>query len=530
MRAVRCWCVLAVAASVALAGCTSRPEDTVSRPYPHRLVASLADLRQESGLFARPGAGQTALSLYSSALFKQAGALSGPFRLDASDAAPEEATVVTPTLYTWSFVYLAGGTPEHPIVLPDRDGLTTDVPGATGDEKNDIGLLWAWVDTASRLTPSPSRAVVQQVADRLSAVNPGALESPYLLWRLSAAYGLMRATPPAALGEAVARVTRPARLDSIPAVLDLEGFLGLQVQLHRPVSAALGLAEEVRKRLNTTPADDDLSRAALLRSLTLLGQSDAEATAAVQKRRDSSTGLVRQVPTVAGSVETTYLVASLVPQDFAAIAGETTRAGLRRFLGRSGDATALDRLEAIAALKLSGDETWRNYRSEVAEAEAALRDHTVTENELPAVIRLVGVLRHVSASVPQPRLGEFTVDGGDDEYLARLALGNHDMFANSDEIRTWFPSVQARLIAASVKPAEPLRLYYAGLQALSGASRLSLSQGDRATVEAALAPLRGCVGSPDLYRSSAADSSSCSLEATRIAIDSGFAYGGDDDG
>jgi hypothetical protein len=360
---------------------------------------------------------------------------------------------------------------------------------------------------------------------QLRAINPATVTSAYVLWRLSSSFSLLGAAEPAALTNALRKAKAPKTLHSVQNVLDEQGYLELAAMGDVSVPSKTQTLVALKSRLSSTDAGDDLVVSSLVRSCHLLGQAPATVSSDLSQRRDSRTGLLREPTTVQGSIEATYDVAQLIPQDFSKIAGSSTRNALKHFLHGQRSAAPLDRLEAAASLKMAGDPAWKDYATLVSGAEEGLGSLPVNSSNLVGVVQLIDVLRVLDTNVPTPTLVEFAGEGSEGSYLARVALGNRDMFANSEKIGTWFASTQASLLSASKEPSEPTILYFSGLQALSGAKTLTPTRSDQQAISAGLEQLRGCTGFPDLYRNSIANHAACSLQATRFAIDSSYAYG-----
>lgn len=517
----------ALALALALTACTtgSPSEATASRAYPAGLVTELSQLRQSSGLFSQPGDSKLGqVSLYSTALYRAAGVVStDSIHLDSAElAGSNESGIVTGTWFTWSYVTLVGGTSTKLVSLPAYAGLSLKLPPKTDDIGQEIGLLWAWVDTTSRVTPAVPDADRAAARSRLSDIDPSEVSSPYLLWRLSSALHILGVVATPALSHALTALQPPTSLGSVKDILDTQGYLELRPKQAIDVSAST--VKDLKDRLRHVDAGDDLVNASLLRSLELTGHSDTSVADAVREREDDGSGLVRREVTLNGSIEGTFRVAQLIPQDFPKIATAKTKAALKVFIQKQTDAAPIDRLEAVASLRLAGFSDWRTYQPLIESAARGLPAMRVTADTLPSVVQLIDVLRVVDQNVATPTLQQFPVVDQQSEYLARLALGNRDMFQNSDQIGNWFPTVQKSLIASSKHPTEPVLIYMTGLQGLSGAQNVTVTSADQRAIASAVTVLRGCPQFPDLYRSALADKESCSLQATRIAIDSSYAY------
>jgi hypothetical protein len=519
--------VVCLTVAIVLTGCTANPQPgATSRIYPHGLVVELARLKTPSGLFARPESSSDAdVSAYSTALFQEAGYPALPVHLGSIDfARTNEPSIDTPLWFTWAYARLAGGTPAAPVRLSAVKGVSFQIPTPSTDPGQEIGSLWAWADTVSRLTPAATPTSLIDAKTRLESIDPATLGSPYLLWRMDAALKLLNAPISKDLLKAIQNATLPSSQNSVNSVLDVWGYLNLAHQswTHLPIPS--GLSQKLRSLADTVDPGDDLVESALAGSLRLLGSDIPGLAGQLKDRRDHASGLLRTVPTVYGSVGTTFLVGQLIPQDFASIAGRSTSIALKDFLRKNPSAAPLDRLQAVAALRMNGDSSWHDYSSLVTTTMSQIASAPVTSAGLASIVAVIDALQVISPDVPKPTLEIFATDSPENEYLARLALANKDMFSNARQIGMSFPSVQNELLAAALHPREPTKTYLTGLQALLGAQTVTTTSAQQAAIGAQLVHLRGCAGNPDLYRESLARHSDCSLEATRAAIISSFAY------
>lgn len=521
----------ALAATVLAAGLSScsgasTNSDPEDRPYPPALVTELKALKQQSGLFTHPSSPtEGAVSLYSTAIYPPDVRPVSDVKLWAvALTGSNEGTIDSPTLYTWAYVTLSRASPQSPVQLPNLPGMTAALPPESSDSGQTIGTLWAWADMTARMTPQPSASDRAEASRRLNAVDASTIDSPYLLWRMGTALDALGMPRPDSLQQAWSKAARPLSLSRIEDILDEQGYLEIQAAFSSaPPTMDPAEQERLTKRLSSLGRGDDLPAASLGRSLQLAG-GDAEPVRELLKGRvDEASGLLRQTVNKTGSVEETYQVARLIPQDFASIADGTTRDSLRSALNTAG-ISRQDTVEALAALKLAGENVDAITPPSLREAIAALASAQVTETELPSTEAFIEAARMIDQEVPTPGLAPFEEHTDEDGYAARLALAHRDMFANSGAIASWFPETQPKLIDDSLHPDEPVKTYLTGLVAISGAGTLSPSSAQQESIAAALDPLRGCPDFPDLYRTTISDSHSCDLEATHLAIESSYAY------
>jgi hypothetical protein len=233
-------------------------------------VSELAHLKAPSGLFSEPLAtGNEPLSLYATALYHEDGYdPHGGFSIAASLLeGSQESSIDTSMLFTWAYVELSGATVSTPTSLPRVTDLTTSLPAASSDPGQEIGMLWAWADKVTRVSPRPPSIEPAVAKQRLSALNVQTIKSPYLLWRLGQTYSLLKMPKTVALSRAQSRAQAPSSLTSVTSVLDTQGYLALVKMGTLGLSAPAGIQKRVRQALQQSSSDDDLTRASLLNSV-----------------------------------------------------------------------------------------------------------------------------------------------------------------------------------------------------------------------------------------------------------------------
>jgi hypothetical protein len=492
------------------------------RTTPEGLKVELRKLQDTDGLFTDPAYYMQEGSIYSTALVGEA--LGGwPLTSAQGEAVGRrlcdsiERHELPPIILTWAVSAVLGPVSGTARV---RECLSRTPPEPSGDPHEDVPLLWTWAVTGHNLKESRSdiARVVRPLLGRLSVDR---VTSPYVLWRLDQLKAL--------IGEPVLAGLRPApppsRLNDVAELMDLWGHAE-RCGVHPELCVTTG-APSFDAVMNAERwFETDVTTAAAIAIARLQGHSSAveEFRTELQRRIHPETGLIRwERPH--GRIASTFLALEIAPDLFPGESAHSAAEAARERITLVSSRDTLTRMKGIAILKALGGTAWMDYEPEIRAAASELASGPVTLGSLQSRIELIDALRLVDAGVPRLALKLFPIEDDPSRNAARVALAYADIFANASAIRVAFSDLDVQLLADATTPESGRLDYLIIVNAVKGA-RLQLTPQQRESIVAGVKRLQGCqlngAASIYLFRPSI-DSTACSLEATWLAMRSGFA-------
>jgi hypothetical protein len=521
--------VCAVAVAVIVAGLTLTVPGWFAGPPQSPLVGELERLRDDTGLFFRPGLlgwGQPSIadSAYGMGVLRAAG------RSVAMPAATALAGRVTETLErssVWGRWYLAQieiaterplpGDWYSSIVSSLRpEGYFQDNAPTGEDTAADLAATAAALDVvrAKRVPLTPGQIdtiarwatnALDHAANAYQACNATAVLQS--VDRLSAAARVRIVEHWLSTGERL-----PKLLDSFETVLDAYGVACLSSRL------SAGDKAVVRKLLLPALSRrvDDLQLLYYVSSAWRLsdGPPDRLGTLAsvASARFDRATGLMVNIVRPVGTLENSYYVTEI--RNLGGLPGKDGRlaAGARHTMAQYGDRYGLVSLLMTAVvLRWSGDPDQSLEQRVVAQARQRL-NVPVTRDNVSSWAMAHKLLSDLGVTGPEATVRSWPIKTREDRGLAWVLLGQlphlrgHEPPAGFADLVSMIPGILATE-TASLSTIE-LR---AGLEALAATDHIGNVPTVALTRELALR--RGCVGMQELYRPSAAPGD-CDLRAT----------------
>lgn len=524
--------VIGVLTVLSLSACTASGSAD-NPPELDQVAQELIELRGPNGLIRMPEAGQGSTSdLYPTALYLEsigdtlAADIDSVELLNPALGDPQQVDALT----LWSAVEIQsaiGGMPTAEL----RNAIHSAVlPGKQETVDAEIGVIWLWADLIRSASEIEASVVPggEEARKRLASIPIETIrEMPYLLWRIYDAYDALDMQPSADLID----LLKAGHIESAPKsyeeILDVQGILEARASLETEPDLPPGLTEHLISLLDSETLREDVLVNSVMRSLELLGatsQRDSHAEKILEDRQDASTGILTQASAKDGSVQGTYLAARLVDTSFPMVANADTVAALSRVLD-STETDTLTQLKALVALKRSNQYEWQDHISIINSVVEDLPDVVGPEN-LQSYLLIIEPIIQLAPDIEFPILTEFPIDMQNADSMASglSALSNAPFFANSNEVRSMFPELQAKMPEIIETPTEPAGLYYKALTAMTSAAKSGLGSEDFDRAAAKLGEYRGCSNITSLYRIGFTKDAPCSLTVSAMMIGVPGAY------
>jgi hypothetical protein len=480
-------------------------------------IGALATLRDSSGMFVDPTSYDSPPSVYSTALIDDALGRPASHPSDVASAVTRSCTSneqdrVGEAWFSWAMTTVFGS---------DGAGCSrTTEPKRTGEPSHDVPTFFAWASAQVAAGASKDQ-LAKSGREVLSAASAGHV-GPYVMWRADQIESLLDMPSTATRRPAPA----PRQLRTPDDLTELWGWT-MRCGPHPELCPTPSVIDDRAVTRAAVDYSDDLSLAG---SLAILRARDATEqvaglTAAVEKRRIKADDLLRTAR-FSGTIDATFEVLQLAPRLFPGPDPALTSAELVRRLAVIPSNERVKRLRALAVLKAVDPTAWKRHESEITAIHGHYDNAQVVESSVREFADVGAAFGAMGIEGPTAKLELFEARDAESVYHARLAAGGSWAFTNQDEVLKHFRKVREDALAEATDPAEPVVSYLAGLDALNGAG-LERSEAQRQAIGRALdSALGGCeldgVRVEQLYRFTIEKASSCSLQVTVAAVNSGF--------
>jgi hypothetical protein len=448
--------LVAILAAVVIPRWWPRESDHV----PHQLVAELADLRAENGLFLRPGlseAGEPAWNptAYALTALRALGVAVSP--ADDARAAQKRMVQEIDEDSLWghwhvSQVAMARG---EPAPVPGSGLWRRAITGDSDDVQAQAGVVAAVVDIAQAAGVPVPVQYREEMAARLAA-SVEVSQSPYLLARAWLTFdALGEATAP--LAKHLESIRVPGDLTGPESLMDVWGVLKLAEHAEYPLSSTkrASLKALIAPLAAADPWGSELKFHYAVKAWLLLeGDPTAFAAAAneLARRVDPGTGLLHQRTGRIGTVQNTYQVSRMLGEHFPRVIDDDTVLALADALERaevSGDDIA--GLQALVSLSRAGHPDTAAEQRVVRRVTERLQDE-IPAAELTVALDVVLMVTELSAEVPPLRAEEFVVADEEARLLAWRLLGNAHFLADRDEVIARYDAALGEIPDVLVRP------------------------------------------------------------------------------
>lgn len=509
------------------------PRWLAGSPRPSPLVAELDRVRDDTGLFFRPGllaAGQPSVveSAYGMGILRAAGR---PVAVPAAQALSGRVGEAVAKSSVWGAWYVAQIDADTGAPVPGDwyrgvidslrpEGYFRDSSQSADDRAADLAATAAGLDVLRArhvaLAPGQVDAVARWVGDALDRA-----ENPYqacnAVRALHAVDRLDQPTRGRVIGQWLGTPERlPARLDSFESVLDTYGIACLTSELSAGDRAA---ARVLLVPALSHPVDDLQLLYYVADAWRLIGgQPDALGTlaAAATARLDKATGLMVNVVKPIGTLENSYYVTEIRRLAGVPEADRRLADGTRQALSQHGEQYSLVSILLTAVvLRAAGDRDQDLEQRAVARARQQLTA-PVTRDSVSGWAMAHTLLGDLGVTGPEAPVTVWPITTREDRGLAWVLLGQLQHVRGHEPppgFAALVPAIPGILATqAGLLSTVELR---AGVAALAAADQLGSIP--TAALARELAGRRGCPDLPDLYRPSAAPGD-CDLRATADSI------------
>jgi hypothetical protein len=519
--------VVALCAGITYA-LTSNPPAEIGFPNP-QLVAELASLRRENGLFGRPGqTGSGPPSLYASAyafpIMRAAGVQPpAPWNPENTRAIAEQTIAADPLWGRWYLMMVEDATGKKATwnwaegVLDAFDSTgSVDVGAATGEERSatEIAMTAAALEVAKakrlRLDPELKQAVTGQILKATAGV-----EGLYLRCRAARAMEILggpQVTRPTVNGG----VSLPESVTSLEDLLNLYGAVCLDgYSPVLPDSARIQIRNLLAPLLDVRDEAVDLESYYVAMTWIAVGGTEDDLMPSAQRlaaRVDPSTGLVLEEVVRLGTLETTYQVSRIANDAFPEIAGEPTITAVQRDLPRLREAGDINGLLMSAVILRRAGTPDLDLEAEAIDQFERFSSGDVARQEIGQLLQGLSLVDELGRTPPKVRVRPFYVNNREDRITAWQLLSQARNLENRQDVIKSYDAVIAELPLLLKKPDDlsVVEVHYGVLALMEVGSGARVPWTD---LDAWAGSLRGCTGFAELYRP-AAEANGCTVDST----------------